>query len=123
MADQEEQRSVVQEARAHARFVRIAPRKVRVVVDLIRGRAAEEAMATLRYTPKRASRLVYRVLRSAVANAEENLDWRRADLVVSRAVVDNGPTLKRIHPRQRGRAFDIKKHMAHVTVCVRPKEL
>ena len=95
------------EARATARFVRIAPRKARAVVDLIRGRSAEEAMALLKFVPRRAASIVEKVLKSAIANAEHNYDLDASDLIVAKAFVDQGPALKRWHPRQRGRAFPI----------------
>lgn len=110
------------EARAIARHVLIAPRKVRIVVDLIRGKAVDEALTLLRFVPKRASTVVEKVLKSAVANAENNLNLSRDNLVVSEAYVDQGPTLKRVHPRQRGQAFPILKRSSHVTVVVRDKE-
>lgn len=110
------------EARATARHIRIAPRKVRIVVDLIRGKSISEALAILRYVPKRASTVIEKVVKSAVANAEHNLDLSRDDLYVAEAYVDQGPTLKRIQPRQRGQAFPILKRSSHVTVVVREKE-
>jgi large subunit ribosomal protein L22 len=109
------------EVRAVARHVRIAPQKVRVVVDLIRGKPVDEALALLRFVPKAASPVVTKVVRSAAANAEENLGLSRRDLVISRAYVDGGPTLKRIHPRQRGQAFPILKRTSHITVVVRAR--
>lgn len=110
------------EARAVARFVRIAPRKVRLVIDLIRGKPVEEALTLLDFVPKRASGLVGKVLRSAVANAEHNHDLKRADLVVAEAFVDQGPTMKRWHPRQRRRAFPILKRTSHITVVLRSRK-
>lgn len=111
------------EVYAVARHVRIAPQKARVVVDLIRGRSVEEAIGILRFTPRRASPIVRKVVESAAANAQENLGIARRDLVVSRAFVDAGPTLKRIHPRQRGQAFPILKRTSHITVVVRAREV
>lgn len=110
------------EARATARHIRIAPRKVRVVIDLIRGKSISEALAVLRFVPKRASTVIEKVVKSAVANAEHNLDLSRDDLYVAEAYVDQGPTMKRIQPRQRGQAFPILKRSSHVTVVVREKE-
>jgi large subunit ribosomal protein L22 len=110
------------EAIARLRFVRMAPRKTRVMVDLIRGRAVNDALATLRFTPRVAARVVEKVLRSAVANAQQGgKDLGDADsLRVSRAFVDNGPTLKRFQPRAQGRAFSIHKRMSHITIAVTP---
>lgn len=109
------------EARAVARYLRIAPRKARIVVDLIRGKPVSEALAVLRFTPKRASRLVEKVLRSAIANAEHNHNMERDALYVAEAYVDQGPTLKRWHPRQRGMAFPILKRSSHITVILRKR--
>ncbi len=106
------------EARAVAKYVRIAPRKVRAVVDLVRGKGFDEAIAILRLTPKRASRVVEKVLLSAAANAEHNFDMKPSRLFVSGIFVDQGPTMKRWHPRQRGRAFPILKRTSHVTAVV-----
>ncbi|HAK75029.1 MAG TPA: 50S ribosomal protein L22 [Sporomusaceae bacterium] len=109
------------EARAVARHIRIAPRKVRIVVDLIRGKQVGEAFAILKHTPKVASEVVEKVLQSAVANAEHNYDLNVDNLIVSQVFVDQGPTLKRIHPRSRGQAFKILKRSSHVTVVVKER--
>ncbi len=109
------------EATAIARHVRIAPRKVRLVVDLIRGKAVGEAIAILKNTPKAGSPVVEKVLRSAIANAEHNYSMDVERLIVSRIFVDQGTTLKRFHPRSQGRAFSILKHSSHVTVVVTEK--
>ncbi len=109
------------EAIAVARHIRIAPRKVRLVVDLIRGKAVGEAIAILKNTPKAGSPVVEKVLRSAIANAEHNYSMDVERLVVSKIFVDQGTTLKRFHPRSQGRAFSILKHSSHVTVIVAEK--
>jgi large subunit ribosomal protein L22 len=109
------------EARAVARHIRIAPRKVRVVIDLIRGKNVGEAFAILKYTPKVGSDVVEKVLKSAVANAEHNYEMNVDNLYVSQVYVDQGPTLKRIHPRSRGQAFKILKRTCHVTVAVKER--
>lgn len=106
------------EARAQARFARVTPRKARRVVDLIRGLPASEAQAVLQFAPQAASETVYKVLASAMANAEHNFKLDRETLVVSRAWVDEGPTLKRFRPRAQGRAFRINKRTSHITVIV-----
>ena len=113
------------EAVARLRFVRMAPRKTRVLVDLIRGRAVPEALAALKFTPRVAARVVEKVLRSAVANAQQGgKDLGDAEsLRISRAFVDNGPTLKRFRPRAQGRAFSIHKRMSHITIAVTPIEV
>ncbi len=109
------------EAKAIAKYVRIAPRKVRIVIDLIRGKNVTEALAVLKNTPKVASEVIYKVLKSAIANAENNYDMNSDALFVSAAFVDQGPTMKRIHPRSRGQAFKILKRSSHVTVVVKER--
>ena len=104
---------------ARARFVRVSARKARLVLDQIRGKAVAEALATLEYTPRAAARLVEKVLRSAVANAEHNHQVRNLDdLRVVQAYADGGPVLKRVQPRAMGRAFSIKHRTSHVTIGV-----
>ncbi len=110
------------EARAQARFVRIAPRKARAVVNLIKQKDVEEALGILRYTPQRGAEIVSKVLKSAVANAEHNLELPRQDLYVDRAFVDEGPTLKRVRPRARGRRYLIRKRTSHITVVVKERK-
>ena len=109
------------EVNATAKYIRIAPRKLRIVMNLIRGKKVSEAFAILKFTPKVGSEVGEKVLRSAVANAEHNNDMNVDNLYVSTCFVDQGPTLKRIHPRSRGQAFKILKHSSHVTVCVSEK--
>lgn len=109
------------EAKAVAKYVRIAPRKVRIVANLIRGKAIGEALAILQHTPKVASEVVEKALKSAVANAEHNFDMNVDSLYVSTIFVDQGPTMKRIHPRSRGQAFKILKRSSHLTVMVKEK--
>ena len=106
------------EAKATAKYVRIAPRKVRVVMDLIRGKNVQDAFAILKFTPKVGAEAIEKVLKSVVANAENNFDMNEDNLYVSEAYVDQGPTLKRIHPRSRGQAFKILKRTSHITVVV-----
>jgi len=108
---------------ARARYVRATPMKVRRVVELIRGRSAEDALNVLRYAPQAASEPVAKVLASAVANAENNLDLDPETLWISQVYVDEGPTLKRFRPRAQGRAYRIRKRTSHITVEVesRPK--
>ena len=109
------------EVKATAKYIRIAPRKLRIVMNLIRGKNVNEAFAILQFTPKVGSEVIEKVLRSAVANAEHNNDMNVDNLVVSSGYVDQGPTMKRIHPRSRGQAFKILKRSSHVTVCVSEK--
>lgn len=110
------------EGRATLRYVRVSPRKARRVVDLIRGRHVEEARRILRFSPLGASRDVAKLLDSAVANAERTPGVVTQNLVVERAWVDEGPTLKRWRPRAYGRATRIRKRTSHITVVVRPLE-
>ena len=109
------------EAKAVAKYIRIAPRKIRVVMDLIRGKNIGEAFAILKYTPKVGADVIEKVLKSAVSNAEHNNDMNVDNLFISAAYVDQGPTLKRIHPRSRGQAFKILKRSSHVTVVVKER--
>ena len=109
------------EAKAVAKYVRIAPRKVRVVMHLIRGKSVAEAFAILKFTPKVGAEAIEKVLKSAVANAENNFDMNVDNLYVSSCFVDQGPTVKRIHPRSRGQAFKILKRSSHITVAVDEK--
>jgi len=104
--------------RAIAKYVRISPRKVKIVIDLIRGKNVEEAISILRYTPKAASPVVEKLLNSAIANAENNLGLNRDDLYVAEIYANQGPTLKRIHPRAQGRAYSILKRTSHITVIL-----
>jgi len=110
------------EARAQARFIRVTPRKARRVVDLIRGLPAAEAQAVLRFAPQAASEPVGKVLSSAIANAEHNFNLATDTLFVSKAFVDEGPTLKRFRPRAQGRAYRINKRTSHITVIVESRE-
>ncbi|WP_172187445.1 50S ribosomal protein L22 [Lentilactobacillus kribbianus] len=109
-------------ATATAKTVRIAARKVRLVVDLIRGKSVAEAMAILKFTPRGASPVVSKVLKSAVANAENNFDLDSQDLYVSKAIVNEGPTLKRFRPRAKGSASPINKRTSHITIVVSEKK-
>jgi large subunit ribosomal protein L22 len=110
------------EAKAIVKYVRISPRKVRQVVDLIRGKKVNEALAILRYTPKRASEVVTKVVKSAAANAENNLQMEKDELFVTSCFVDQGPTLKRFQPRAQGRADIMRKRTSHITIMVGDKK-
>jgi large subunit ribosomal protein L22 len=103
---------------AVARFVRVTPMKARRVVDLVRGLGVDDALATLKFAPQAAAATVYKVVDSAAANAEGTEHLNRADLVVAKAYVDEGPTLKRHRPRAQGRATRIDKRTSHITVVV-----
>ncbi|HZG97365.1 MAG TPA: 50S ribosomal protein L22 [Nocardioidaceae bacterium] len=108
---------------AVARFVRVTPQKARRVVDLVRGMPVDDALAMLRFAPQAAAETVHKTLSSAIANAEsvENLD--RASLVITKATVDEGPTLKRFRPRAQGRAYRIRKRTSHITLVVQPSNV
>ncbi|MDQ0156995.1 50S ribosomal protein L22 [Robertmurraya andreesenii] len=110
------------QAKAVARTVRIAPRKARLVVDLIRGKQVGEAVAILKHTPKAASPIVEKLLNSAIANAEHNYEMDVNSLVVSQVFVDEGPTLKRFRPRAMGRASAINKRTSHITIVLTEKK-
>ena len=105
-------------ARATAKFVRVTPMKARRVIDLIRGKDASDALDILRFAPQAASEPVAKVLASAMANAENNLDLDPRTLVVTAAYADEGPTLKRFRPRAQGRAFRVRKRTSHITIEV-----
>jgi large subunit ribosomal protein L22 len=105
-------------ARAVARHVRISPNKARRVVNLVRGLPAKEALTVLQFAPQSASEQVYKVLASAIANAENNERLDPDALLVSEAFVDEGPTMKRFRPRAQGRAYRIRKRTCHITVAV-----
>ena len=109
------------EAKAHAKSIRIAPRKAQLVVDLIRGKQVGEAIAILRHTPKAASPVVEKLLNSAIANAEHNYSLDVNKLVVTEAYVNQGPTMKRFRPRAMGRASRINKRTSHITLVVAEK--
>jgi large subunit ribosomal protein L22 len=105
-------------ARAIARHVRVSPMKARRVVNLVRGLPAKEALTVLQFAPQAASEPVYKVLASAIANAENNERLDPDSLLVSEAFVDEGPTLKRFRPRAQGRAYRIRKRTCHITIAV-----
>ena len=109
------------EARAYLKYARISPRKVSIVLDLIRNKPANLAMAILKHTPQAACEPLEKLLKSAIANAEvKNMD--KNNLYVAECFVTAGPTLKRIRPRAQGRAFHIMKRTSHVTLVLKEKE-
>lgn len=110
------------EARAILRYARISPRKVSIVMDLIRNKPLDEALAILQYTPKAACEPLLKLVNSAAANAENNFNMDRANLYVAECYVCPGPTLKRIMPRAQGRAYRILKRTSHMTVVLKEKE-
>ena len=110
------------EAKAKVTYVRIAPRKVQIVLDLIRNKPVEEAAAILKHTPKAACEPLAKLLKSAVANAENNKDMDVSRLYVAECFVCQGPTLKRIRPRAQGRAYRINKKTSHITMVLKEAE-
>jgi len=110
------------ESKAVAKYVRISPRKVQIVLDLIRNQPADKAMAILKFTPKAACEPVSKVLKSAMANAENNFNMDISKLYVAYAHVAPGPILKRIQPRAQGRAYRINKRTSHITLVLKEME-
>ena len=109
------------EARAYLKYARISPRKVQIVLDLIRGKDAGTAMAILKNTPKSASEYLIKLLKSAIANAENNFGMDTSKLYVSECFVCPGPTLKRLLPRAKGSADRLLKRSSHVTIAVKER--
>lgn len=107
------------EARAELKYARIAPRKVKIVADLIRGKNVDEALAIVKFTPKASSEIVEKLLKSAIANAENNHGMDRSKLVISEIYANQGPTLKRIRPAAKGSAVRIRKRTSHITIVLR----
>ena len=109
-------------AKAHAKYLRISPRKVKIVADLIRGKSVSQATAILMTTPKAASEYLMKLLNSAAANAENNHSMDPEKLYISEVYATPGPIIKRIRPRAQGRAYRINKRTSHVTLVVAEKE-
>ncbi len=106
------------ETRAVARFVRISPRKVRLVMDEVRGKKVEDALNMLTFAPQKGARLLRKLIRSAVSNAQHNTNLDPDSLVIKRVFADEGPALKRFIPRAQGRATQIRKRTSHLTVIL-----
>jgi large subunit ribosomal protein L22 len=111
-------------AKAVGRYIRVSPQKARLVIDLIRGKPVEEALNILEYSPKAVARIIAKILRSAIANAEENSEADVDALYISQAFADDGPTQRRYLPRAMGRATPIRKRSSHITIILdeKPKE-
>ena len=120
MREKSDKRKANADKRPHAtaKYIRISSRKVKAVIDLIRGKSVKEAEAILLYTPKAATEPVAKLLKSAIANAENNLDLNREELFVAEIYANQGPTLKRFRPRAHGRASAIRKRTSHITVVL-----
>ena len=113
------QNEVVPSASATLKYARISSRKVKIVADLIRGKKVDEALAIVKFTPKAASEIVEKLLKSAIANAENNHGMNRGNLIVSEIYANQGPTLKRIRPAAKGSAVRIRKRTSHITIKLR----
>lgn len=112
----------VAEAKATLRNARISSRKVKVVADLVRGKNVDEALAIIKYTPKASSEILEKLLKSAIANAENNHYMTRASLYIAEIYANQGPTLKRIRPAAKGSAFKIRKRTSHITIVLRERK-
>ena len=111
--------TVSQEARATLKYARRSSRKVKIVADLVRGKKVDEALAIIKFTPKASSEILEKLLKSAIANAENNHGMNRGNLIVSEIYANQGPTLKRIRPAAKGSAVRIRKRTSHVTIVVK----
>ena len=119
MPEQETVQTTTLEAKAILRYARISSRKVKIVADLIRGKKVDEALAIVKFTPKASSEILEKLLKSAIANAENNHGMNRGNLIVSEIYANQGPTLKRIRPAAKGSAVRIRKRTCHVTIVVK----
>jgi len=112
----------VKTAQATLKYARISSRKVKIVADLIRGKNVDEALAIVKFTPKASSEIIEKLLKSAIANAENNHDMKHDKLYVSEIYANQGPTLKRIRPAAKGSAVRIRKRTSHITIKLEEKE-
>ena len=110
------------ESRAYLRNVRISPRKVKIVLDLIRNKPVDYAMAVLKHTPKAACEPLEKLLKSAIANGENNHGMSKDNMYIAECFVTPGPTMKRIQPKDHGKAFRILKRSSHITLVLREKD-
>ena len=118
----QEQETLVKEAKATLKFARISSRKVKIVADLIRGKNVDEALAIVKFTPKASSEIIEKLLKSAIANAENNHEMKHENLYVAEIYANQGPTLKRIRPAAKGSAVRIRKRTSHITRVLKEKE-
>ena len=114
--------TLVREARATLKFARISARKVKIVADLIRGKDVDEAISIVKFTPKASSEIIEKLLKSAIANAENNHEMKHENLYVAEIFANQGPTLKRIRPAAKGSAVRIRKRTSHITIVLKEKE-
>ena len=119
MPEQENVQTATLEAKTTLRYARISSRKVKIVADLIRGKKVDEALAIVKFTPKASSEILEKLLKSAIANAENNHGMNRGNLIVSEIYANQGPTLKRIRPAAKGSAVRIRKRTCHITIVVK----
>ena len=117
-----EEEVMIPEAVATLKYARISSRKVKIVADLIRGKNVDEALATVKFTPKAASDIIEKLLKSAIANAENNHHMTHEKLYIAEIYANQGPTLKRIRPAAKGSAVRIRKRTSHITIVLREKE-
>ena len=114
--------TLVKEARATLKFARISSRKVKIVADLIRGKDVDEALAIVKFTPKASSEIIEKLLKSAIANAENNHEMKAENLYVAEIYANQGPTLKRIRPAAKGSAVRIRKRTSHITIVLKERD-
>ena len=114
--------TAIMEAKATLKYARISARKVKIVADLIRGKNVDEALAIVKFTPKASSVIIEKLLKSAIANAENNHGMKHENLYVAEIFANQGPTLKRIRPAAKGSAVRIRKRTSHITIVLKEKE-
>lgn len=117
-----QEQETVKQARAELKFARISARKVKIVADLVRGKNVDEALAIMKFTPKASSEILVKVLKSAIANAENNHDMNHDKLYVAEIYANQGPTLKRIRPAAKGSAVRIRKRTSHITIVLKESD-
>lgn len=118
---EKQETAVINEAKATLKFARISARKVKIVADLIRGKDAKEALAIVKFTPKASSEIIEKLLKSAIANAENNHGMKSNNLYVAEIYANQGPTMKRIRPAAKGSAVRIRKRTSHITIKLRER--
>jgi len=118
----EEVKEIIPQAKATLKYARISSRKVKIVADLIKGKDIDEALAILKYTPKASSEMLEKLLKSAIANAENNHNMAHEKLYVADIFANQGPTLKRIRPAAKGSAVRIRKRTSHVTIVLKERD-
>ena len=117
-----EETTIVKEANATLKYARISARKVKIVADLIRGKDVDEALAIVKFTPKASSEIIEKLLKSAIANAENNHEMKAENLYVAEIYANQGPTLKRISPAAKGSAVRIRKRTSHITIVLKERD-